>query len=477
MPILISNLLRAASREGFSRDERGATAVVFALVFILLVGLVFGVLDITRTSNARRSLHDGLDAATLAAVRSGATKDADLKAAGAKFLANEIQGLGIRNLTSDFKLTGDTAVGTASGYLDPIVLGLFLAGPMKVEAETQVTRDATLSTEIVLVLDTTASMSGAKITALKAAAKDLVQKVMLGGKDKVKVGVVPFANYVNIGVKRRNEPWASVPADYTTSDPGGVCYDNTTTTCLIPAKSYTCTVYNDGVANPNGTCWTSAQNCTTVKTGTQTCTKPSTSKYVFYGCVGSPPYPKNVRDDDSARKYPGFLNVKCTNEFTPLTSIQGTAVAATQTLTAAGDTYIPAGLAWGFNFLSPPVPMTEAQAYDATGTNQRPRKALVMMTDGANSMALNAANGSHYGVGGALPTQANQYTKELCDNIKAAKIEIFTVAFTITDPTAKALVKSCASDASHYYDATDTAALGAAFQSIADALLQMRISH
>jgi Flp pilus assembly protein TadG len=469
------NLLQAWRRR--APGEQGSVAIIFALVAVLLIGLTFGVLDVTRASNARRALHDALDAATLAAVRSGATKDADLESSGKKYLAADASIPGLRSITSNFKFAGAEAVAKASGYVDPILLGIFLNGPMRVEVETRVVRDMTLSTEVALVLDTTASMSGAKIDALKVAAKDLVQKVMKGADGKVKVAVVPFANYVNIGVSRRNLPWADVPADYTTSSPGGVCTDNTKTTCSIPAKSYACTVYKDGVANPNGTCWTAAQGCTTVKTGTQTCTKPSTKTYKFYGCVGSPAYPKNVRDDDASRRYPGFLNVTCTNEFTPLTNSESAVVNATQSLTATGDTYIPAGLAWGFNMLSPATPMTEAQPYDSTGANQRPRKALVLMTDGANSMALKAADGSHYSIGGAAPTQANQYTKELCDNIKAAKIEIFSVAFTITDPAVKSLLKACASDAAHYYDAADPAALSSAFQGIADSLQQMHISH
>jgi Flp pilus assembly protein TadG len=460
----------------FGRDDRGSIAIIAAMVGLLLVCLTFGVLDVTRASNARQRLQDALDAATLAAARSGATDDAGFKAVGQRYLALRPVDVSDPGLTSDFKQSGGSIVGTASGYLNPIILGLFIKGPMPVSAVTSVMRDTTLSTEIALVLDTTASMSGSKITTLQAAAKDLVQKVMKGNNPQVKVGVVPFADYVNIGVSRRNETWAAVPADYSVNNPGGVCTDNTKTTCLTPSQPYTCTTYNDGVPNLNGTCYTAGQGCTTVKTGTQSCTKPSVSNYVFYGCVGSPPYPKNVRDDDPTRKYPGFLNVKCTQEFTPLTSDQATVVTATQTLAASGNTYIPAGLAWGFNMLSSATPMTEAAAYDATGTNQRPRKALILMTDGANSNKMNA-NGSTSSVGGAVPTQANQYSKELCDNIKAQKIEVFTVAFTITDPTAKALVQYCATDAAHYYDATDNVALTAAFQSIADALQQMRISH
>ncbi len=393
-------------------DERGATAIIFALAALLLVGITFGVIDITRVTNARLALRDQLDAATLAAARSGANNDSQLKIVGQRYLATEVARLNIKGLTSDFHQDDNGFVGTASGTMEPIVMGLFMNGPMVISAETHVNRGKDSTLELALVLDTTGSMKGVKIATLKSAAKDLVQDVMTGNEDTVKVAVVPFANYVNIGVSRRGATWANVPADF--------------------------------------------------------------GSHKFKGCAGSPPYPQNVRDSDPSRFYPGFLDVTCTTEFTPLTNDQPTVVAATQAFAAAGNTYIPGGLAWGFNMLSPQAPMTEAAAYDLVGPNQRPRKVLVLMTDGANTLAMNAADGSHYAAG---PTQADQYTRELCTNIKAAKIEVFAVAFTITDPTAKALVKGCASDDAHFFDATDSAGLTTAFQAITDSLQQLHISH
>lgn len=468
--------IRQAGR-AFPAAGEGSIAIVTALLIFAIAGLSLGVVDISRATTAKAKLQQATDAATLAAARSGAKDATTIQKVGQDFLAAQATVSGLRNIESTFTLVGDNVVGAASGFVDPVVLGLFIDGPMKVGVETEVTRASTLTTEVVLVLDTTASMSGAKLTALKAAAKDLVQKVMKGGSGQVRMAVVPFANYVNVGVSRKNEPWVKLsPAEYVQSIPAS-CTDNTKTVCTVPSKSYKCTTYNDGVANPNGTCWTAASGCTTTKTGTQTCKPASTVNHVFKGCVGSPAYPNNVRDNDATRRYPGFLDITCTQEFTPLTSNQGQVVSATQTLTAYENTFIPAGLAWGWNVLSRPVPITDGADYDSTGANERPRKVMVLMTDGANSMSVNASNGKHSSVGGAVPTQANQYTKELCTNIKAAKIEMFAVAFAITDPTAKALIADCATDGSHYYDATDAAALAKAFEAIGDSLQEIRIAR
>jgi Mg-chelatase subunit ChlD len=64
--------------------------------------------------------------------------------------------------------------------------------------------------ELVMVLDTTGSMSsGGKITALKSAAKQMVSTLFAGNDSSstVKIGVVPFAAAVNIGFDKINSGW------------------------------------------------------------------------------------------------------------------------------------------------------------------------------------------------------------------------------------------------------------------------------
>ena len=64
--------------------------------------------------------------------------------------------------------------------------------------------------EVALVLDNTGSMKkDDKETALRQAVQELVDSVMAGQAD-VKVAVVPFSQYVNVGVENRNAPWLEV---------------------------------------------------------------------------------------------------------------------------------------------------------------------------------------------------------------------------------------------------------------------------
>ena len=82
--------------------------------------------------------------------------------------------------------------------------------------------------DVVLVLDSTGSMQGQKLDTLKRAARDLITHIydQDGAREKVKFGIVPFAEYVNVGLSNRNEPWIDVPSDYSETNeslhnPGG----------------------------------------------------------------------------------------------------------------------------------------------------------------------------------------------------------------------------------------------------------------
>ncbi|ALL11999.1 TadE/TadG family type IV pilus assembly protein [Caulobacter henricii] len=475
-------LLRLARR--LRGSERGAVAVQFAFLALPIALLCFGLLDMNRVGMQRRQLQDALDAATLIAARANVTTDAELDTLGDAALASEIAGLGITVPAANSTFKGgaeNSVIGTVKSDLKPIIANLWTNADVSVTATTTVKRGQDSPVELVMVLDTTGSMSGTKLTTLKTAATSLVDKLTVGGTANVKIGVVPFAQYVNVGIANRNQSWISVPADYstTTTTPGKCTTVSTKTTCQT--QTYACTKYTDGVAYAS-TCSRNINCVTTAITPVTTCTadKVTTNTFKFSGCVGSPAYPKNVTDTDPLRVYPGFMNLTCATPLTPLTSTVSTVKAAITALSATGDTYIPSGLAWGFNMLSSAQPLTDAAAYDATGLNRKPRKAMVLMTDGANSKLMNASNGRHDVSPSPNPdspaTGANTYTAELCTNIKAKNIEVFTVAFNVTDTGIKNILKACASDDSHYFDATDTTKLLEAFQNIADALRNLYIS-
>lgn len=478
--------MRSASNSGYlpkllsrlARDIRGATAIWFGLSALAVAVLVFGGIDFARATSEKARIQNALDAAVLLAARSGQLADDKLDAVGDTAFQAQLQGAGsyAKSLTSTFSNgDSDSVVGVATAKVDTLILGLLSFDYLTVGAYTKVKRGQNDSLELALVLDTTGSMSGARLTSLKTAATNLVNTLTADAKANVKIAVVPFAQYVNTGVARRNEPWMNVPADWTQDVPGSCWTQTTKTTCQTQA--FACVKYNDGVPY-NSTCYKNV-NCVTVtlKPPITHCSKAYKVTHKYYGCTGSPAYPRNVSDSDPTRRYPGFLDLSCGSQLTPLTTNMTTVRSAITALTATGETYIPSGLAWGFNVISSPVPFTEAAPYGAGGVNSKPRKAIVLMTDGQNTKLLTKSNGRHDTNPSGVATEANTYTKELCSNIKAKKIDVYTVAFQVTDNTIKDILKECASGPSYYFEASDSAALNKAFAEISLSLRSLFIAQ
>lgn len=88
--------------------------------------------------------------------------------------------------------------------------------------------------EIALILDNTWSMSArdaggrTRIEMLKSAASNLVRDVLSGNDGSVRIGIVPYAEYVNVGTHLRNTSWLSVLADYTEAGSARTCETRTT---------------------------------------------------------------------------------------------------------------------------------------------------------------------------------------------------------------------------------------------------------
>ena len=77
----------------------------------------------------------------------------------------------------------------------------------------------------------------------------------------------------------------------------------------------------------------------------------------------------------------------------------------------------------------------------------------------------------------AQAAQTRADTLAICKNIKDRNIEIFSVAFAVDSADSRSLLQTCATDGTHYFDATDSTALNLAFSQIADALTQVRLAR
>lgn len=168
---------------------------------------------------------------------------------------------------------------------------------------------------------------------------------------------------------------------------------------------------------------------------------------------------------------------------------------AVDDMVAVGNTNVPLGAMWGWHTLSPSGPFRDGRAY----SEERLEKIIIIMTDGANVLTDTATpndswyNGLGYIWQGRLgitsgsdavrrarmddrmdSATANQ--EDLCGNMKARNIRIYTVAVQV-DSQAQTVMQRCATDADHYFRVDNASGIGTAFDRIAGAIENLRISR
>ncbi len=479
---------------------RGNVALMFALMALPLAMMAgFGV-DLWRQNTAVTSAQSALDAAILAAAATDLEDEDALTAVVSGYLAANLHHGG---LSTDYNievryLDEIRIEGVLEGVTPTFFAALLGWEYLPVNVTATATRGSDDLIEVALVLDNTWSMSASdggttRIAGLKTAARALVNELMVSEDGQVRIGIVPYADYVNVGTGNRSESWLNVPDDYsTTSTPSPrICYQvPVTTTSCTGGVLGTCTRRVDGVPE-NYSCWTTPQQCTTtpvVPARTQEICNgggsPSTTHYRWFGCVRS----RNVGDLRLNDTQPGTrYNVlmqnsqTCLNPILPLSETKATVLSRINGLVVniggyRPETYIPSGMVWGINALSPGAPFTEGRAY---GPNVR--KIIVLMTDGENTLRYQPTDGTHVVPNAA--TRASQLDAtntdllSLCTYAKSQNMEIYTVGLGVASVTAENILRSCATSAAYAHNANDTSALIAAFQRIARSINAVRLAE
>jgi hypothetical protein len=171
-------------------------------------------------------------------------------------------------------------------------------------------------------------------------------------------------------------------------------------------------------------------------------------------------------------------------------------------MTAAGNTLIPEGIAWGYRVLSPTEPFTKVEGTtsipaDTISTYGHPRwqKIMVLMTDGDNDLSagvddLNGTTYSAYGRGkedlannrfgstssSSKITEADTIMAAACSKVKAEGTELYVTSFgSGVSSSTRARLQACATDADNYQHATSSADLAAFFNHIGEDVLNKSI--
>jgi Flp pilus assembly protein TadG len=458
-----------------ARDVRGNTAILLSLAIVPIMLAAGASVDMIRADNVRTILQAAADSAALAGGSSGKTEEKVLK----KIVDDYLMGNGVGDAVSSVKKIKqkyDKSKGTFEVSIEGTMKTsfMFLAGisEMDISAKSEVNIGGT-GLEVVLALDNTESMNyEGRMPALKTAAKSLIDTVLdgaSGGGAYVKVGIVPFSNYVNVGVGYRKKSWISVESDST----GTSCWNEYPSATKSNCRMETYTGYNDGVP------YTASSEVCDWDWGSPV-EKCGTTNFTWNGCVGSRSHPDDSKIVGLGNRYKGLVKdqsgnwgVWCASEITNLSSDKSLLNSKIDAMSGVGNTYVAPGVLWGWNMLDSAEPITGAKT-KAWMKSNKGTKALVVMTDGANTLSPSTSNYNYHD--GNDVTEANKITAETCKNAKKDDIVIYTVAFMVTDAASKSMLKECATDASKAFDASDPSALNTAFKDIANSLLAIRLT-
>ena len=429
----------------FFKDNTANVASMFAFAAFPMIGATGAAIDYSRAYEQRMVMQDALDAAALAANKLiGTRTEAQILAEANAFYHANVDGK-VAN-APNFTMTIDRGTITLNTTLTVPTSLLGILGVNDIVFDIMSRTIAGSATyEIVLVLDTSGSMAGTKITTLRTAAKDLIDKLFLVNQtnpkpDPVKFAVVPFAASVNVGTGNRTAAWMGTGAETAGRSENFWQYAANGTT-QVPLLTNRFTLYdqlsnvdwlgcveerrapydvNDATpvvgtpdtmfipmfapdeADDNFFTWESVRtrvNGRWVYVDTWT---PDSQSYEFSntylsdygGARGQVEYVDRREAQANVAKYTGASvaagntglgqgpNLHCnTQPIMALTTSQTAARAKIDTLQASGNTNITAGVTWGWRALSSTMPFAEGRPSSTVDNH----KIMILMTDGANT--------------------------------------------------------------------------------------------
>ena len=472
-------------------NTSGNFGIMFALFSTALMLGAGVAVDWAGMVKQRSVLQNYVDAAVLAAV----TADTDDIAELQRIVDDHIALLNIDGwaISAPVRIVDGDVVVDASTTYDTLLLGVAktLVGDddgdhLMVGTSTAAPLIQSTPINIALVLDTTDSMEGPNIDALRAAADTLLFDLEATSAD-INVSIVPFGQYVNI-LSQDGQPWLDTSLDGTTDDTINEPYQTrdrlTSDVCTptgrrIPGRSR----YRDGILISQGPD-RDEQTCSGETFSPEyTAFRTYQTSYNWNGCAGS----RDNGDNDKAAfdgvQIPGAMEItksgdvnsvreaRCGQELIPLNNDYANMRSVIANLVTEGDTYIPSGLMWGWRTLTREAPFTEAAA-----TPQDAVTAMIFMTDGFNTRSQNDVHhdGNNRDSGVTLGAT-------LCENIKSDGIHIYTVAYAIpnvddAEPT-ETMLRNCATDLSSSYNPDNAAQLESDFRSIGRNLVSVRLKY
>jgi Flp pilus assembly protein TadG len=436
---------RSAARRFVGANE-GNIAVIFCIALVPLLGFVGAAIDYTRANSARSSMQAALDSTALMVSKDlsqGIITTSDIATKAQAYFAALYTNTDAKSVSVSATYTasngsiGSTIQVNGSGAVTTDFMKV--AGFPNINFNTSSTAAwGTTKLRVALALDNTGSMADAgKMAALIPAAKNLIDqlKTSASASGDVYISIVPFSRDVNAGASNYNQSWVDFTAwDNDPASPG---------TCSNPVKTTksSCEGSNK-IWTPDHSRW---NGCVT-------------DRDQNYDIQSTPPTPSNTSTLFVAEQYDS-----CPVQLMPLSYDWTALKAKIDTMTPNGNTNQAIGLAWGWLSLNQTAPLN-APAEDSNYTY---KKAIILMTDGLNTQNRWTTN----------PSTIDARQAQLCSNIKAAGVTIYTVQVnTDGDPT-QAVLQNCASGTDKFFVLTSASQIMAAFNSIGTSLSKLRVAR
>ncbi|WP_084417936.1 TadE/TadG family type IV pilus assembly protein [Henriciella litoralis] len=190
----------------FGADERGASAMIFALIAVAVLALAGVAIDLQRGFSADARLQSAIDASALAGAKSledSSLSDADIKLAVQNAFAANIDA-GPDALDCDapgvlIDRTNGTVRVNANCDLPTTIASLTKVDKVSMSNESSA-RAAMTKLDVALMLDVSGSMKGEKLEDLKVAASDAIDILITQRTgDRVRVGFNAYSDSVNAG--------------------------------------------------------------------------------------------------------------------------------------------------------------------------------------------------------------------------------------------------------------------------------------
>jgi Flp pilus assembly protein TadG len=445
----ITSLLTGLARRvrAWRDAEDGNVAIIFTIALLPIIGLTGGAIDYSRASSVKTAMQAALDATALAMSKEAASLTATElnQKASAYFAAafNRPEAQSIRISASYSTTNGASVTVTGSGSIDTTFMGVMGIDSIPIESYAK-TAWGSGKLRVALVLDNSGSMAEAgKMTALKTATKNLLATLQgaAATPGDVQVAIVPFNNYVNAGPGNYTANW--IDWDDWEDDNG---HDTSTTTCST---------------KKTGKSGRKKKRCET------TTTWVPDNHNTWNGCVTDRDQPYDVQNTapDPSKPhtlFPAEEADPCPTSILPMGYNWSTLTNKVNAMISDGNTNQPIGLAWGWHALSQGAPLSAPAITDNNTQNF-----IILLSDGENTE-------NRWDDGWGAEAKINARQKLVCDNIKAAGVQIYSVLLVEGN---ESVMKDCASKSDMFFKLNSSNQVVSAFSAIGTKLAKLRLTR